>query len=165
MNDGTVTITMAKAKRTAAGSSTQHRKRTKQTSTNQTKKQGAAKKESKRRKTKQLNLFGDGRGHVQRYAKEPLYITKGVLLTDEVYGNEIPAGMENKLFHYSVSAYDSDKKKFTVRYVNRWIEEDGVAWIHDPDGLRETMPNVAYETIVDGHELYLNAQGCANAHE
>ena len=27
------------------------------------------------------------------------------------------------------------------------------------------MPNIAYETIVDGHELYLNVQGRVNAHE
>ena len=71
-------------------------------------------KKNTRKKTKQLKLFGDDRGHIQRYAKEPLYITKGVLLTDEIYGNKIPAGMEGKLFHYSVSAYDSDKKRFTV---------------------------------------------------
>ena len=93
-----------------------------------------------------------------------LYIQKCVLLTDEIYGNRVPMGMEGMLFVYEVIAYNSDSKDFTLKYRDLMAEEDGDRWITQ-DGEREVMNGVKLDSVKEGHKLYNETLGRVNARE
>jgi len=87
-----------------------------------------------------------------------------ICLTDDIYENKIPHGMEGHHFCYKVVGYDSEKKEFTAKYQLRMIKDDGCEWKH-LDGEREVMDGLTHEHVKEGLELYNRALGRINSYE
>ncbi len=90
-------------------------------------------------------------------------LDKELLLTDEIYGKNVPEETQGYLFHYMVTACFTDTKTFCVTYMNRTIQMEGNRWKHQ-DGNREPMDGVSLETIETGIKLFNKALGHVNAH-
>ncbi len=60
-----------------------------------------------------------------KVSKESTLLDKELLLTDEIYGKNVPEEMQGYLFHYTVTAYFTDTKTFYVTYMNRMIQTEG----------------------------------------
>ena len=129
------------------------------------KKDGAGKgdkgKDASKDDENQLTIFGAG---FQKIDQEPLYCTKLVLLTDAIFGKKVPTEFMGMLFAYKVSKYDSESKKFTLKYQNRMIKEDGVEWEFQ-DGGRALLKKVEFPAVKEGDKLYQKALGCIRAHQ
>jgi len=81
-------------------------------------------------------------------------VNSDIILTDEVYEGGVPAGLENVWYHYTVTDYNGPSKTFTVKYQMKMIHKDGDEWQQDNKGRRETIPNIALETVDKGIKLY-----------
>ena len=88
-----------------------------------------------------------------------------LVLADTVYNNSAcPAFLKGKLSHYNVRLYDSQTKDFTLTYLDKYIDPDGVDFQADPMGAKETLENIKTKTVEDGMELYYQAVGRMNDH-
>ena len=70
-----------------------------------------------------MTNFGLGKKHIDGY----------VMLTDNIYGGEIPEEAKLQLLKYKVTYFDEQKEKFTLEYLAKAIEENGFLWIYFPD--------------------------------
>ena len=65
------------------------------------------------------------------------------MLTDAIYGKNIPEEGKGKLFRYTVTAYNSQYKTFTVKYKNEAIDPDGISFYIYQEGDDDAfLPNV-----------------------
>ena len=88
-----------------------------------------------------------------------------LVLADTVYNNSsCPAHLKGKLFHYNVRLYDSQTKHFTLTYLDKYIDPDGVDFQADPMGAKDSLENIKTKTVEDGMELYYQAVGRMNDH-
>jgi hypothetical protein len=54
-------------------------------------------------------LDGNGGSNwIKKVSKESTLLDKELLLTDEIYGKDVPEEMQGYLFHYTVTAYFTD---------------------------------------------------------
>ncbi len=65
---------------------------------------------NKKKERKQSSLFdGDGGSNwIKKVSKESTFLEKELLLTDAIYGKNVPEEMHWYLFHYTVTAYFTD---------------------------------------------------------
>jgi hypothetical protein len=79
---------------------------------------------SKKKERKQSFLL-DGNGGsnwLKKVSKESTLLDKELLLSDEIYGKNVPEEMQGYLFYDMVTAYFTDTKTFWVTYMNRMIQ-------------------------------------------
>ena len=60
--------------------------------------------------------------------KNVKFVDHDILLTDAIYGKNIPEEGKGKLFRYTVTAYNLQYKTFTVKYKNEAIDPDGISF-------------------------------------
>ena len=111
---------------------------------------------SKKKKRKQSSLLDGGSNWIKKVSKESTLLDKELLLTDVIYGKNVPEEMQGYLFHHMVTAYFTDTKTFCVMYTNHMILKDGNVWKHQ-DSNHEPMGDVSLETIETGIELFNRA--------
>ena len=88
-----------------------------------------------------------------------------LVLADTVYNNSAcPPHLTGKLFHFNVRLYDSKSKDFTLTYLDKYIDPDGVDFQADPMGAKDTLTHIKRKTVEDGMELYYQAVGRMNDH-
>ena len=109
----------------------------------------------KKKKGKQISVAGENSGFITRtqISKEARLIDKDILLGEEIYENAVPEDMIGKLFHYQITGFDRQTKKFSAQYKNRMIDDDGSSWEFQ-DGDRESMGNLDLVSVERGHTLY-----------
>ncbi len=61
--------------------------------------------------------------------------------------------MKDILFHYVVTGYDDVKKHYTCQYQNKLIHTEGDSGEYNKGGF-ESLPEITYETIKKGIQLY-----------
>ena len=60
--------------------------------------------------------------------KNMKFVDQDILLTDEIYGKNIPEEGKGKYFCFTVTAYNLQYKTFTVKYKNEAIDPDGISF-------------------------------------
>ena len=92
----------------------------------------------------------------QKEDKNIKFVDHDILLTDAIYGKNIPEEGKGKLFRYTVTAYNSQYKTFTVKYKNEAIDPDGISFYIYQEGDDDAfLPNVQEESVVEGRKLFL----------
>ena len=92
----------------------------------------------------------------QKEDKNIKFVDHDILLTDAIYGKNIPEEGKGKLFRYTVTAYNSQYKTFTVKYKNEAIDPDGISFYIYQEGDDDAfLPNVQEESVVKGRKLFL----------
>ena len=81
--------------------------------------------------------------------KNVKFVDHDILLTDAIYGKNIPEEGKGKLFRYTVTAYNSQYKTFTVKYKNEAIDADGINFYTYQEGDDDTF-------VVEGCKLFLD---------
>ena len=85
------------------------------------------------------------------------FVDHDILLTDAIYGKKNPEEGKGKLFRYTVTAYNSQYKTFTVKYKNEAINPDGISFYIYQEGDDDAfLPNVQEESVVKGRKLFLD---------
>ena len=106
-------------------------------------------KETKKGDDSQLTVFGAG---FRKIDQEPLFCERLVLLTDVIYGKEVPEEFRGMQFVYKVCSWDSEEMTFKLKYQNRMIKFDGVEWEFQ-DGSRADLNDVKFPTVKAGDKL------------
>ena len=85
------------------------------------------------------------------------FVDQDILLTDAIYGKNIPEEGKEKYFRYTVTAYNLQYKTFTVKYKNEAIDPDGISFYIYQEGDDDAfLPNVQEESVVKGRKLFLD---------
>ena len=89
--------------------------------------------------------------------KNVKFVDHDILLTDAIYGKNIPEEGKGKLFRYTVTAYNLQYKTFMVKYKNEAIDPDGISFYIYQEGDDDAfLPNVQEESVVEGRKLFLD---------
>ena len=92
----------------------------------------------------------------QKEDKNIKFVDHDILLTDAIYGKNIPEEGKGKYFRYTVTAYNLQYKTFTVKYKNEAIDLDGISFYIYQEGDDDAfLPNVQEESVVKGRKLFL----------
>ena len=87
------------------------------------------------------------------------FVDHDILLTDAIYGKKNPEEGKGKLFRYTVTAYNSQYKTFTVKYKNEAIDPDGISFYiyQEKDGDNDVfLHHVKEESVVKDCKLFLD---------
>jgi len=88
------------------------------------------------------------------------YVGKRVLLTAvSLYGRRIPAGEEEMLFQYHISAVNRDNKTATIEYDNKCIKDGDHLFQSYPDQEDSIIPNYDLATFPEDHKCFLKHLG------